>query len=99
LPLCSLLPSTRSYTTTGSFSRSAVNNSVGAQTPLAQIVTGFTVMLVLLCLTGVFENMSANVQVSPAPAAQMPAPLPAACQLHIFCPRARMTVSSGCRIC
>ena len=51
------------YTTTGSFSRSAVNNSVGAKTPLAQMITGFTVMLVLLVLTPVFENMSANVQV------------------------------------
>eukprot|EP00887_Chlorella_sp_A99_P004954 scaffold4.g4954.t1 len=50
------------YTTTGSFSRSAVNDSVGAKTGLANIVTGFTIMFVLLWLTGVFENMSANVQ-------------------------------------
>ena len=32
------------YTTTGSFSRSAVNNSVGAKTPLAGMITGFTIM-------------------------------------------------------
>lgn len=50
------------YTTTGSFSRSAVNNSVGAKTGLANIITGFTIMIVLLCLTVVFENMSSNVQ-------------------------------------
>ena len=50
------------YTTTGSFSRSAVNNSVGACTQLAGIITGFTIMLVLLVLTPVFQNMSANVQ-------------------------------------
>lgn len=36
------------YTTTGSFSRSAVNNSVGAKTPLAGFITGVTVGLVLL---------------------------------------------------
>ena len=52
-----------SYTTTGSFSRSAVNNSCGAKTPLATLVSGFTVMVVLLCLTGVFTNMSNNAQV------------------------------------
>ena len=51
------------YTTTGSFSRSAVNNSVGAKTPLAGMVTGFTIMLVLLVLTPVFTNMSQNVLV------------------------------------
>lgn len=50
------------YTTTGSFSRSAVNNNVGAKTPLAGFVTGLLVMLVLLVLTGVFTNMSRNVQ-------------------------------------
>ena len=89
-----------SYTTTGSFSRSAINNSVGAKTPLAQCVTGLMIMVrrgppphtharphtpthahtafaspsasrtttsallqvTLLCLTEVFENMSANTQ-------------------------------------
>ena len=50
------------YTTTGSFSRSAVNNSAGAKTPFAQFVCSMLVMLVLLCLTGVFTNMSRNVQ-------------------------------------
>ena len=50
------------YTTTGSFSRSAVNNSVGAKTPLSSLTTGLTIMVVLLCLTSVFTNMSQNVQ-------------------------------------
>ena len=50
------------YTTTGSFSRSAVNNSVGAITQLAGIITGFFIMITLLALTPVFKNMSANVQ-------------------------------------
>jgi sulfate transporter 4 len=50
------------YTTTGSFSRSAVNNSVGAVTQLSGIITGITIMIVLLVLTPVFQNMSANVQ-------------------------------------
>lgn len=50
------------YTTTGSFSRSAVNNAVGAATPLANFVTGLVVMLVLLFLTPVFEHMSQNTQ-------------------------------------
>jgi sulfate transporter 4 len=50
------------YTTTGSFSRSAVNNSVGAKTPLSMFTTGFIIMLVLLFLTPVFTNMSQNVQ-------------------------------------
>ena len=52
-----------SYTTTGSFSRSAVNNSCGAKTPLATMISGFFVMIVLLCLTSVFTNMSNNAQV------------------------------------
>lgn len=51
-----------SYTTTGSFSRSAVNDSIGAKTPLAGFVTGILLMFVLLFLTPVFTNMSANVQ-------------------------------------
>ncbi|KAL4457420.1 hypothetical protein ABPG75_012285 [Micractinium tetrahymenae] len=50
------------YTTTGSFSRSAVNNSVGAKTPLANFVTGITIMITLLWITPVFKNMSQNVQ-------------------------------------
>ncbi|PRW44455.1 sulfate transporter isoform B [Chlorella sorokiniana] len=50
------------YTTTGSFSRSAVNDSAGAKTPLANFVTGLVVMLTLLVLTPIFTHMSANVQ-------------------------------------
>ncbi len=50
------------YTTTGSFSRSAVNNSVGAKTPLSMFTTSMVIMLVLLVLTPVFTNMSQNVQ-------------------------------------
>lgn len=50
------------YTTTGSFSRSAVNNSVGAKTQLAGMITGLLMIFVLLWLTPVFQNMSANVQ-------------------------------------
>jgi hypothetical protein len=42
-----------------------------AKTPLANFVTGIMVMFVLLFLTGVFTNMSSNVQVPP------PQPLPA----------------------
>lgn len=49
------------YTTTGSFSRSAVNDSVGAKTPLSGFVTGILVMFTLLFVAGVFENMSQNV--------------------------------------
>ncbi|KDD75929.1 sulfate transporter, partial [Helicosporidium sp. ATCC 50920] len=48
------------YTTTGSFSRSAVNNAVGARTPLASAVTGVVVCFVLLFLTPVFAHMSQN---------------------------------------
>lgn len=50
------------YTTTGSFSRSAVNDSVGAKTPLSNFVTGILVLIVLVALTPVFTNMSKNVQ-------------------------------------
>eukprot|EP00890_Picochlorum_soloecismus_P004167 jgi/Picsp_1/4751/NSC_02119-R1_sulfate transporter len=50
------------YTTTGSFSRSAVNDSVGAKTPLSNFVTGILVLIVLVLLTPVFTNMSKNVQ-------------------------------------
>lgn len=50
------------YTTTGSFSRSAVNDATGAKTPLAGFVTGVSVMLTLLVLTPIFTNMSKNVQ-------------------------------------
>lgn len=50
------------YTTTGSFSRSAVNDSVGAKTPLSNFVTGLLVLVVLVILTPIFTNMSKNVQ-------------------------------------
>ncbi|KAI7843852.1 hypothetical protein COHA_002403 [Chlorella ohadii] len=50
------------YTTTGSFSRSAVNNSVGAKTPLANFATGITVFITIMWITPVFKNMSQNVQ-------------------------------------
>lgn len=45
------------YTTTGSFSRSAVNNNAGAKSPLAQFVCGWVVALVLLTLTSVFSKL------------------------------------------
>ncbi|EIE25728.1 sulfate permease [Coccomyxa subellipsoidea C-169] len=50
------------YTTTGSFSRSAIMNDVGAKTQLAGITSGVIVMIVLLCLTPVFRNMPQNAQ-------------------------------------
>jgi sulfate transporter 4 len=50
------------YTTTGSFSRSAVNNSCGAQSQISSLVTGVFVMIVLLCLTQVFLYMPNNAQ-------------------------------------
>ncbi|GBF98588.1 sulfate transporter [Raphidocelis subcapitata] len=48
------------YTTTGSFSRSAVNNASGAKTQLAGFVTSIVVMLVLLFLTPVFAKLPYN---------------------------------------
>ncbi len=42
--------------------RTAVNNSCGARTPLASMISGIAVMVVLLCLTTVFKNMSNNAQ-------------------------------------
>lgn len=53
VPLCS-------YTTTGSFSRSAINNSCGARTNLAGFVTSMIVMCVLLFLTPIFKLMPYN---------------------------------------
>eukprot|EP00775_Hariotina_reticulata_P008330 gene8330-8515_t len=49
-----------SYTTTGSFSRSAVNNSSGAKTQLAGFVTAMVVMFVLLFMTKVFSLLPYN---------------------------------------
>ena len=48
------------YTTTGSFSRSAVNNESGAKTQLAGFITSMVVMFVLLFLTPVFEKLPQN---------------------------------------
>ena len=45
---------TSAYPVTGSFSRSAVNNEVGAQTQLAGLVTGLLLLLTLLLLTPAF---------------------------------------------
>ena len=42
------------YPVTGSFSRSAVNNTIGAQTNLAGLVTALLMMLVLVALTSLF---------------------------------------------
>lgn len=50
------------YTTTGSFSRSAVMDSSGAKSQVAGIVSAIVVMFVLLFLTPVFKNMPQNVQ-------------------------------------
>eukprot|EP00879_Flechtneria_rotunda_P029877 GHRR01032340.1.p1 GENE.GHRR01032340.1~~GHRR01032340.1.p1 ORF type:complete len:328 (+),score=110.47 GHRR01032340.1:1181-2164(+) len=49
-----------SYSTTGSFSRSAINNSCGAKTQLSGFVTSMIVMCVLLFLTPVFRLMPYN---------------------------------------
>jgi len=51
-----------SYTTTGSFSRSAVCDDVGGRTQLAGLITGFIVMFTLLFLTPLFTHLSASVQ-------------------------------------
>ncbi|GFR50731.1 hypothetical protein Agub_g12988 [Astrephomene gubernaculifera] len=45
------------YSTTGSFSRSAVNNESGAKTGLSGIVTALVVGFVLLFMTPVFEKL------------------------------------------
>jgi len=47
----------QSYTVTGSFSRSAVNNDTGAKSGISGIVTAFLVAMALLFLTPVFELM------------------------------------------
>jgi len=48
-----------SYTTTGSFSRSAINNNSGAKTQLAGFITSMVVMFVL-CMTTVFALLPYN---------------------------------------
>ena len=50
------------YTTTGSFSRSAIMDNVGATSQVAGWVGGLLVMMVLLLLTPVFRNMPQNAQ-------------------------------------
>lgn len=50
------------YTTTGSFSRSAIMDTVGANTQLAGLVGGLIVMLTLLVLTPLFRLMPNNAQ-------------------------------------
>jgi sulfate transporter 4 len=45
------------YPVTGSFSRSAVNDSVGAQTPLSGMVTSGIMLLTLTCLTPLFKML------------------------------------------
>ena len=47
----------QSYPVTGGFSRSAVNEQSGAQTPLASIISAVLVALTLLFLTPVFHNL------------------------------------------
>ena len=46
---------TSGYPVTGSFSRSAVNNMVGAKTNFSGLITGVVVMFVLLFLTAPFK--------------------------------------------
>jgi sulfate transporter 4 len=50
------------YTTTGSFSRSAIMDTVGARTQLAGLTGGIIVMLTLLVLTPLFRLMPNNAQ-------------------------------------
>jgi sulfate transporter 4 len=49
-----------SYTTTGSFSRSAVNQTSGAKTQLAGFITAMVVMFVLLFMTTIFSLLPYN---------------------------------------
>jgi len=48
---------TSAYPVTGSFSRSAVNNQVGAQTQLSGLITGMLLLLTLLLLTPAFYHL------------------------------------------
>lgn len=50
------------YTTTGSFSRSAIMDNVGSRSQIAGWTGGVLVMLVLLFLTPAFQNMPQNAQ-------------------------------------
>lgn len=51
----------QTYPSTGGFSRTAVNDQAGAQTPLSAIVAAFLVGLTLLFLTPVFYNLPKSV--------------------------------------
>lgn len=50
------------YTVTGAFSRSVINEMAGAATLLASCITGFIIMIVLLCMTPIFQYTPLNVQ-------------------------------------
>jgi high affinity sulfate transporter 1 len=51
----------QSYPATGALGQSAVNDEIGAESGVASLVTGLSVMTVLLCLTPVFELMPLTV--------------------------------------
>lgn len=54
--LCNVIGSfVRSMPTTGSFTRTAVNNTSGVKTPMGGIITGTLVLLACGLLTSVFE--------------------------------------------
>ena len=61
---------TSAYPVTGSFSRSAVNNQVGAQTQLSGMITGILLFATLLFLTPVFEFLP-KVRTLPPPPPSM----------------------------
>jgi sulfate transporter 4 len=50
------------YTTTGAFSRTAINSLAGAYSLLSSLVTGIFVMIILLVATPLFTHLSVNVQ-------------------------------------
>ena len=50
------------YTTTGAFSRTAVNAAAGAKSLLSSFVTSIVVMIFLLCAMPLFTHLSVNVQ-------------------------------------
>lgn len=50
------------YTTTGAFSRTSINALAGANTLLSSLVTGITVMIILLVATPLFTHLSVNCQ-------------------------------------
>jgi len=52
------------YPVVGSFSRTAVNNEAGARSAISGIITATLVMIVLLCLTFVFEYLVSAIDTS-----------------------------------